>query len=305
MKYLLKSILATVCIVTLNQSFSQIQIKLRQSFIDSIKNRVTISVDYIIDKAHAHPNPPSKDGDMHIAGRAETVGLPIVAEIMNASGQTNAVNLVHSLEGTDETVELTGIWRIWCEHAGEDQQVQGEALTKFNSTNPAHVFEIHPITQLKNFNLLPSLKPITGFTYKKAEDALMRYAATRCQIVPNTDNTITIQTNGVGFNYVECSIEILQDAFVSDDGRFVFCKILTTDGDIVAQKVRVAFVKDSKPEIKVKLLGVGDTMHIIAIPRIDLALVSFRASHANDPQFPNILSWNLPFELVTVAVVGQ
>jgi hypothetical protein len=242
---------------------------------------------------------------MHIAGRAEAIGLPIVAEIMNAGGQTSAMNLVHSLEGSDETVSLTGVWRLWCEHAGEDQQVQGEPLTKFNTTNPPHVFEIHPITKLKNLNLLPSLKPITGFTYKKAEDALLRYAGTRCQIIAGNDNTITIQTNGVGFNYVECSIEILDDPFVVDDGRFLFCKILTVDGEVVAQKVRVAFVKDSKPEKKVKTLGKGDTMHIIAIPRIDLALVSFRASHGNDPQFPNILSWNLPFELVAVAVVGQ
>ncbi len=33
------------------------------------------------------PNPPSKDGDLHVAGRTEEVGLPIVAEIMNAKFQ--------------------------------------------------------------------------------------------------------------------------------------------------------------------------------------------------------------------------
>ncbi|HMC84678.1 MAG TPA: hypothetical protein VKI61_04105, partial [Chitinophagaceae bacterium] len=170
-------------------------------------------------------------------------------------------------------------------------------------TNPPHVFEIHPITHLKNFDLLPSLKPITGFTYKKADDALLRYAATRCQIIVNNDNTVTIQTNGVGYNYVECKIEVLQAPFEADDGRFIFCKVLTLDDEIVAQKIRIVFVKNSKPEKKVKTLRIGQTMHIIAIPRIDLALVSFRMSHSNDPKFPNILSWNLPFELVAVALV--
>jgi len=305
MKPLLKFFFVSASLLIFNLSFGQIEITLRQSFIDSFKNKVTIHVDYTIDKAHKTVNSPAKDGDMHVAGRAEMVGLPIVAEIMNAKGQTGAVNLVHSIEGSAQTVSMTGIWRLWCEHAGEDQQIQGEPLTKFNTTNPPHVFEIHPITKLNNINLLPSLKPITGFTYKKAEDALLRYAATRCQLVPNSDNTITIQTNGVGFNYVECLIEVLQDPFVTDDGRFQFCRILATDGEVVAQKVRVAFVKDSKPEKKVKLLSVGETMHIVAIPRIDLALVSFRVSHADDADFPNILSWNLPFELVAVAVVGQ
>lgn len=282
---------------------AQIQITLRQGFIDSLKNHVTINVVYVIDKAHAHPNPGSKDGDMHIAGRSDQVELPTVAEIMNAKGQTAAVNLVHSVEGSDQTVDLTGVWRLWCEHAGEDEQVQGLPLNQFNSTNPPHVFEIHPIIKLKQFNLLPSLKPIDGFTYKKAEDALMRYAATRCQIIPNNDNTITIQTNGVGFNYVECRIELLPNPVEVEDGRFQFCKILSLDGDVVAQKVRIAFVKDSKPEKKVKTKHEGDVLHIIAIPRIDLALVAFRVNHATDTKFPNILSWNLPFELVAVALV--
>jgi len=302
MKPQLQSILLIGCMAFFHLGSAQIEITLRKSFIDSFKNKVTINVNYTVDKAHAHPNAPSKDGDMHIAGRAEKVGLPIVAEIMNAAGQTSSVNLIHNIEGTDQTVLMTGVWRIWCEHAGEDEQVQGEPLDAFNTTNPAHVFEIHPITQLKNFNLLPSLKPINGFTYKKADDALLRYAATRCQIIPKT-KTITIQTNGVGFNYVDCKIEVLPDSNVVEDGRFVFCRILTPDGDVVAQKVRVAFVKDSKPEKKVKTLKVGKTMHIIAIPRIDLALVSFRADHHDDPNFPDILSWNLPFELVAVAVV--
>jgi hypothetical protein len=302
MKKLHTYLLIVVYLINCSWANGQIQITLRQSFIDSIKNTVTIKTAYIIDKAHAHPNSPSKDGDMHIAGRAETIGLPIVAEIMNASGKPQSVSLVHSLEGSDSTVIVTGVWRLWCEHAGEDVQVQGRPLTQFHSTNPAHVFEIHPITGLNNFNLLTSLKPITGYTYKNVEDALMRYTATRCHIIPKDDSTIIIQTNGVGFNYVDCKIEILNSPFKTEDGRFIFCKILKKDGEVVAQKVRVGFVKGSKPEQKVKGLNVGDQMNIIAIPRIDLALVSFRISHANDSEFPDILSWNLPFELVAVAV---
>lgn len=302
MKKIPVRILIVACLLNCGLLNAQIQITLREGFIDSFKNTVTISTAYIIDKAHARPNPGSKDGDMHIAGRSEDIGLPVVAEIMNAKGTTEAVDLVHSIEGTDESVAVTGVWRLWCEHAGDDEQIQGAPLTQFQSTNPAHVFEIHPITQLKNFDLLSSLKPIRGFTYKKAEDALLRYAATRCHIVPNNDGTVTIQTNGVGFNYVDCKIEVLGAPFVVADGRFVFCKILTLDDEVVAQKVRVAFVGNSKPEEKVKVLNPGDQMHIIAIPRIDLALVAFRVNHANDSRFPDILSWNLPFELVAVAV---
>ena len=43
---------------------------LKNSFINDFKDRVTIDAKYTVDKAHAHPNAPAKDGDMHIAGRA-------------------------------------------------------------------------------------------------------------------------------------------------------------------------------------------------------------------------------------------
>src|SRR5438067_2867868 len=61
-----------------------IHITLRNAFITEYKNRATIDTTYTVDKAHPHPNPASKDGDLHIAGRAPEAGLPIVAEIMNA-----------------------------------------------------------------------------------------------------------------------------------------------------------------------------------------------------------------------------
>ena len=35
---------------------------------------------------------------MHVAGRAESIGLPIVAEIMNAKDEKAAVKRVHAME---------------------------------------------------------------------------------------------------------------------------------------------------------------------------------------------------------------
>jgi hypothetical protein len=86
---------------------SQIIITLNNSFIEQFKNRATITATFTVDKAHAHPNPPAKDGDMHIAGRAPEIELPTVAEIMNAAMESSAVNLIHSVEGTGKTVQIT------------------------------------------------------------------------------------------------------------------------------------------------------------------------------------------------------
>jgi hypothetical protein len=281
-------------------SFSQIEIILRKSFIDSLKNKVTINSNYLVIHSHERPNSPSKDGDLHIAGIASKVGLPVVAEIMNAKYEDNAVNLVHANEGISNPIVLNGVWRIWCEHAGtEDSQDQGEGFPPIINSNPDHVFEIHPVTQIENYNLIKSLKPISGYKYKDANTAFFRYSGTRCKLT-DLGNKVKIETNGVGYNYVEFWIEIIDDQpKVVDDGRFVFCKVLDKEGEIIAQKLRMVFPKDSEAEKKVKGMRKGDVLHVIGIPRIDLALISYRIGHAGEN--PGILDWNLPVEMIIVA----
>src|SRR5262249_54013362 len=139
---------------------SEIVIVLKNKFIEDYKDRVTIQADFTVDKAHARPNPPSKDGDLHVAGREPQIEPPTVAEIMNARSEKEAVQAIHDAEGAEEPIKIAGAWRIWCEHGGDSKQVQGAKLKPFKTTNPDHVFEIHPITQIEDRSLLKSLKPI-------------------------------------------------------------------------------------------------------------------------------------------------
>jgi hypothetical protein len=278
---------------------AQIEITLKNSFIEKFKNRVTVDATFTVDKAHEHPNSAKKDADLHIAGRAPEIGLPIVAEIMNARTEDFAVDRIHAVEGTNQTVQMSGAWRIWCEHGGESQQIQGEALSKFTTTNPEHVFEIHPITKLDGKLLTDSLKPINGFKPKDAADAFMSYENKKSQILKQGTKT-TIVTSMGGFNYVEFKIELLENPFPVSDGTLVFAKALDLDDEVLVQKRRMVFVKGSDPEKALKLLHKGDTMHVLGIPRIDLALVSFRTKNANKK--PGILSWNLPYEMLIVGV---
>ena len=62
----------------------------------------------------------------------------------------------------------------------------------------------------------------------------------------------------------------------------------------------MVFVKDSAPEKELKKIGPGGKLHVLGIPRIDLALVSWRTQHAQ--QVPGVLNWNLPYEMVIVGV---
>jgi hypothetical protein len=298
-------------------SNGQITITLRKSFIDSFKNRLTLDSDYEIYYAHKHVNPSAKDGDLHFAGFDKRVGLPIVAEIMNAKEFNNAIEKVHSFEGKGKPefkVKLTGVWRLWCEHPGDiDDFVQGTFNQKklaetIENTNPPHVFEIHPITNIDNIDVLGSVHKISGFTYKIAADAFERYSNLRCKISAK-QRTLTIETSGIGYNYVDFWIQLKDTNKVfAPDGLFVFCSIFDSDfkqepdedgqDHLISHKLRVAFVKGTEVYNKVIGMNKGDFLHVVGIPRINLALVSWRAAHAKTR--PEVLQWNLPFEIVVV-----
>ena len=292
-----------LCVIFSATAQTPIEITLKNGFIEKYKNRVTIEATFTVDKAHKNVNPPSKDGDMHIAGRAPEIGLATVAEIMNAKQENPAVTFVKSIQGTGDTATFTGAWRLWCEHAGGDAQVQGAALEPFDTTNPDHVFEIHPVVRLNQISLLKSLIPIEGFQTKDAERAFTSYEKIDSTIVPHKTTTTVITEMG-GFNYVEFAVMLNENpTFTTGDGRMVFVSIYDLDGNLLVRNRRLVFVKDSPPELRVKALKKGDTLHVVGVPRINLALLSWRTKKAKTK--PAVLKWNLPYEIIIVGVYSD
>lgn len=283
-------------------SYGQIEITLRKSFIDSLKNRVGITVEYQIVKAHARPNPAAKDGDLHIAGIGKHMGLPMVAEIMNARDYPAALQIVHGFEGTGNMITITGAWRIWCEHAAKgEHQYQGGEFREIINSNPSHVFEIHPVTKIGVINLTGSIRPVAGFIYKDANAAFVKYTNTRCKIEPDA-RMVKITTYGVGYNYAEFWIGILDTKQkVVEDGRFIYCQVLDNDRKIICERMRMVFPRNTDSENQVSILKRGDLLHVVGIPRIDLSEISDRAAYSGNN--PGMLTLNLPVEMIVVAVL--
>src|SRR5919197_5763583 len=86
--------IAVILAVLLSPLAADTVLTLNADFIESFKSRVTIDVDFVVDKAHARPNRPEKDGDLHAAGRSEQIGLPMVAEMENAADVPDAVDKI-------------------------------------------------------------------------------------------------------------------------------------------------------------------------------------------------------------------
>ncbi len=284
-------------------STSEIAITLDESFVDACKDRATIDVMLTVDKADKRPHPAFLDGDFHIAGRAPGVGLPVVAEIKNAASERGAIGVVRGVAGTGSPVRLAGAWRLWAEHVGSAEEVQGSELSVIEATNPDHVFEIHPVTRIAGENILASLHPPKGYSPAKADIAFRSFETIECRIIPE-DGTITVVTPKGQINDVEFLMEVGEDGqHAVEDGRFVNAAVLDLKGRQIVRKVRMVFVKDSPPENMVRSLRRGDRLHVFGLPRIDLSTVAWRARHSMD--IPELLKLNLPYEIVVVGVYDK
>ena len=277
---------------------------LNNAFIQKYKNRATIDADYIIDKAHKQPNAASKDGDIHVAGRSpKDVGLATVAEMMNAREKPDALGAIHAAEGTGQPIKVSGAWRIWPEHGGETEHVQGKPLAAFDTTNPDHVFEIHPITQLAGIDVTDTFHPIEGYEAKETEQAFTVYERTRSRITVMPGNKTKIETPMAGMNYVKFGLELNEKALPIADGRMAMAKVRNEEGELIVQKRRFVFVKDTEPEVMIRDKVAGDCLVVLGIPRVDLALVDWRVRTSKTR--PEVLTWGLPYEIIVVGVFKE
>ena len=281
-------------------------VTLNNSFIEKYKDRVTIDATFTVDRV-GKIQPPSLDGDIHIAGRAPEIGLPTVAEIMNAKLESNsAIKKIQAIQGTGRPIGLSGAWRIWWERLGEDVEVQGASDQPLTSSGAAHLFEIHPVSKVDGRSLAHTFIPIAGYQTKDADTAFSVYERTYCRIIPHQATT-TIVSNKAGYNYVEFVLRLTESPHTVPDGTMVFADVGNLQGDTIVKHRRMVFVKDTQPETKVRPLRAGDRLHVVGVPRMDLSQVSSRVKVATastlKDKYPGILESSLPYEIIVVAVV--
>jgi hypothetical protein len=293
---------ATIAYIGVNSHFSpkEIEIQIHRSFIEEYKNRVGIHTTFTVDRAMASPLPGAIDGDLHFAGRAKQVALPIVAEIVNAADQKAAIDVVHGAAGTGRRLNVSGVWRIWPEHAGKAEEEQGKELPAFDTDNPDHVFEIHPVTRINGVQLLDSFTPVKGFSPGGAQRTFAIYEKVSCTLRAKAD-TVSIVTETGLYNDVEFIMQIADEPqLVVADGRFVIAAAMDLDGNLLVPRLRMVFAKGTPPERAVRLLKGGDRLHAYGIPRLDFAEISRRVRDSQTN--PALLTQRLPYEILVLGV---
>lgn len=289
-------------VTTVGQSSADIAVVLKRSFIEKYAGRATLEADYRVAHTHSKAKSAKEDGDIHCSGTSDDIGLATVAEIVHASTQPTAIQRLVAAEGGGP-IPVTGVWRLWPEHAnGGEDYVQGGHIPAITNTNPPHIFEIHPLTEVDGVDVRSSLTKVSGYKYKKDVDSFAKFESWPCEIHVNGDK-VTLVTKQLGYNYTRFKAQLLEDpTHQLDDGHTsVFCAVQGPEpDDPIVAKVRCIFVKDSPPDVKLSQLHAGDVLKVIGVPRINLALLRHRVEHASDD--PSLLTRSLPYEMIIVAV---
>lgn len=280
-----------------------ISLTLNDEFIEIFRSRATVAdVDFFVDPAYDKPDPPSKDGDLHVAGRSPQIELPMVAELMNARAHRPLVTALNDTEDSPTPMKLSGVWRVWPEYEGLERQIRFQRVEPAESTNPEHLFEIHPITRIGDTDVVDTLRVTSGYKYKVADVAFQRYESAPFEL-DCEGSTTTLRMKMVEFSYVDFAIELLEDPTrFTADGLSLFAKIPTPkDEEILVFKRWIWFVKDARPINNVRNLQEGDRLQVIGIPRISLSLIGWRCEHAEEA--PEVPGWGLPYEMMAVGVL--
>ena len=273
-----------------------VEIELDRRFIERYRNRVTITTDIVVDAAMAEPNGRLFDGDLHAAGRAPAIGLPIVLEIANAADEREAMDLIRRLSGTPRSIGVSGVWRIWPEHAGGEAEVQGGPVERPKTSYPPHVFEIHPATRIGGIDLRRSFHPVEGYRPGSARSTIEAFTKAMATI-RTTATTIAVTTPTNLYNDLHFVMEIEPRwPLVVTDGRFLLGTVRDREGQILVEHVRMVFAKGTPPEAIARRLRPGDRRHVWAMPRIDYDAIYRRARQ------PSRTAASLPFELVILGV---
>jgi hypothetical protein len=282
------------------------EVVLKTAWIDAHKNRVTLQgpVPFKVDQAHKHPNPVgegAQDGDLHMAGRAPDIGLPMVAEIVNAAtaASVKALADVKAAAGKNTTVQLGGVWRLWFEHPSSTAQHQGATIPVPTNTNPDHSFEIHPITEFGGDDLDADFVPIDGYTAHPAAACFKHYEGLTFTVTRGATFT-SIQAKKAGFNYADFVLVAVGPPKQSEDGGWmVLATIQDAHGkELVNTPRRMVAAPNTAPAAAVKALKPGDRLHVVGIPRVNLERLMAEASKVGG----NPVTVKGAYEMIVVGV---
>jgi hypothetical protein len=293
---------AGLSLLAVRAADAQNEVILKRKWVERQADLATVSAPMIVHHTHTKPNSISKsgqDGDMHFSGESSAIGLPFVAEIVNAKllGQKAAVAALQVKAGTNTPLAITGAWRLWFEHPAKKQTQGGNNAFHPDNTNPDHSFEIHPVSRIDQHDIRGSFVHVEKYTAFTAGQAFPVYDKAMMEIKASTSG-ITLRAKKVGFNYVGFDIELTQKPKKVADGFIALARVLDGQGDeeMATGVRRMIFVEGTPAAATIAGAKKGDRFEILGIPRINLnAVLALVAKHGT-----KTITAPLQYEMIVV-----
>jgi len=311
--------LAVGTLATAQAAEPKFEVQLKKSWIEAFKDRTSIDATMVIHHSHKQPNKVgtgSEDGDLHFSGESEDIGLPFVAEVVNAASETPAVAFIKQVASSNEkasgnevAVKVTGAWRLWFEHPSPSQIQGGDNPFTPDTTNPNHSFEIHPISSIASaagqpFDVTDSFVPVADpkthqqYNAYSAETAFPYFDGLSCRIKAS-GSAVALRSNQLKYNYVEFTFQLAQKPKKVSDGFIALGRIVPENAEQnLPSGVRMIFVNGTKGAVAMSTAQSGDTFHVLGVPRVNLNAVSFLVTQQGTKEF----SGHLPYEMIIVGI---
>jgi hypothetical protein len=305
-------------LLTVQAAAQSLRIELDNGFVQKYHDRVVMDARLRVVGPQTVAHSPSKDGEVHLSGvtvEADTgqdIGFATVAEIMHAKQFEGNGGLLKWIATTNQPVRMRGVWRIWAEHGGENSTyTQGQypsPLTWQPKSNPSHVFELHPLTQVQRnsqtVSLLNDFKFLPGFSdpqkINRTRGAFGYFEQIACKIKPGPQQTrITCEPHRYNFVGFTAQLNGSPVQTPTNDGLLAFADIYDQNGQglphgqPLARNVRLVFTAGTPPASKVLALnGNSDRIKLVGFPRLNLTVVQRVIDATQEYQ------GKLPYEMV-------
>lgn len=276
-RVVLASLLTGLLVAPVLANAQNHEVRLKRAWALKFADRTSIDATMKVFHTHTKANTVEsggKDGDMHFSGTSPDIGLPFVAEIVNAALSTqNAAESAIIAAQASGKVTLRGAWRLWFEHPSKTQTQGGNNPFSPDNTNPDHSFEIHPISRVNSFDIGESFIPVKGYTAYTADTAFAYFD--KCEItVKASSSGISLRSKKLKYNYVEFDIELSGAPKQVSDGFIALATVLSDDGDPVTDGTRrMIFVGGTRAADKIANAKAGDHLRVLGVPRVNLNAV--------------------------------
>ena len=260
------------------------------------------------------------DGDSHGGSRQNSVGLPMVAEILNGTAATQAAARAALAPGNNPQKNVYGAWRLWFEHPASGgtqcQTFSGTAPTicahqtvTGADSNPAHSFEVHPVFDVNGVSVARTSMVLTADndSVMDTDRAFGDFTGkNKILTVARSATALTLNSIKVVDNYVQMHVRVTRARVATTrqkdgtvDGGFVIVDVFssTDEEQILRSDVRLFYFRDSNPGDALDRAAPGDEFTVVGTPRLDLDAVLTKSEGKMTVSMP------LPFEFVIVALL--